>query len=72
MKRTGSIRPYAPQFACFSIADKAPVDSLFAKYRFDVVVNLAAQAGVRYSIGCWDMGFRLRSVCYTQYIVVYM
>lgn len=33
-----------------SIADRALVDSLFAKYRFDIVVNLAAQAGVRYSI----------------------
>ena len=33
-----------------SIADKALVDGLFEKYRFDVVVNLAAQAGVRYSI----------------------
>ena len=33
-----------------SIADKALVDELFAKYHFDVVVNLAAQAGVRYSI----------------------
>lgn len=33
-----------------NLADKALVDGLFAKYRFDVVVNLAAQAGVRYSI----------------------
>ena len=33
-----------------SIADKALVDQLFADYKFDVVVNLAAQAGVRYSI----------------------
>ena len=33
-----------------SIADKALIDKLFAEYRFDVVVNLAAQAGVRYSI----------------------
>ena len=33
-----------------SIADKALVDSLFEQYKFDVVVNLAAQAGVRYSI----------------------
>lgn len=33
-----------------NIADKALVDELFAKYRFSVVVNLAAQAGVRYSI----------------------
>ena len=33
-----------------NIADKALVDSLFEKYGFAVVVNLAAQAGVRYSI----------------------
>ncbi|MCR5849502.1 MAG: NAD-dependent epimerase/dehydratase family protein [Bacteroidaceae bacterium] len=32
------------------IADKPTIDSLFAKYHFDIVVNLAAQAGVRYSI----------------------
>ena len=33
-----------------SIADKELLEKLFAEYRFDVVVNLAAQAGVRYSI----------------------
>ncbi|MBR4206666.1 MAG: GDP-mannose 4,6-dehydratase [Clostridia bacterium] len=33
-----------------SIADKALIDGLFAEYRPAVVVNLAAQAGVRYSI----------------------
>ena len=33
-----------------SIADKALIDRLFEEYRFDIVVNLAAQAGVRYSI----------------------
>lgn len=33
-----------------SIANKPLVDSLFAEHKFDVVVNLAAQAGVRYSI----------------------
>ena len=33
-----------------SIADKAAIDHLFAEYKFTVVVNLAAQAGVRYSI----------------------
>ena len=33
-----------------SISDKVLVDRLFAEYKFDVVVNLAAQAGVRYSI----------------------
>lgn len=32
------------------LADKALIDKLFAEYHFDVVVNLAAQAGVRYSI----------------------
>ena len=38
------------EFVKGSIADKALVDSLFAKHNFSVVVNLAAQAGVRYSI----------------------
>ena len=33
-----------------NLADKQLVDDLFEKYGFDVVVNLAAQAGVRYSI----------------------
>ena len=32
------------------LADKAVVDSLFEKNGFDIAVNLAAQAGVRYSI----------------------
>lgn len=33
-----------------NIADKPLLDSLFSEYGFSVVVNLAAQAGVRYSI----------------------
>lgn len=33
-----------------SIADQKLVNELFSNYHFDVVVNLAAQAGVRYSI----------------------
>ena len=33
-----------------NLADKALIDRIFAEYHFDVVVNLAAQAGVRYSI----------------------
>lgn len=33
-----------------NIADKSLVDELFASYKFDIAVNLAAQAGVRYSI----------------------
>lgn len=42
--------PVAHTFVRGSIADKALVDELFAAHHFDVVVNLAAQAGVRYSI----------------------
>ena len=42
--------PVGHVFVKGSIADKSLVDSLFEKYRFDIVVNLAAQAGVRYSI----------------------
>lgn len=33
-----------------NLADKELIDQLFKKYSFSVVVNLAAQAGVRYSI----------------------
>lgn len=33
-----------------NIADKEQIEGLFDKYGFDIVVNLAAQAGVRYSI----------------------
>ncbi|MDY2942994.1 MAG: NAD-dependent epimerase/dehydratase family protein [Paludibacteraceae bacterium] len=33
-----------------NIADKAAVEQVFADYAIDIVVNLAAQAGVRYSI----------------------
>lgn len=33
-----------------NIADKGLIDKLFEEYKFSVVVNLAAQAGVRYSI----------------------
>ncbi|MBO4414117.1 MAG: NAD-dependent epimerase/dehydratase family protein, partial [Clostridia bacterium] len=32
------------------LADKSAVDRVFAENGFDIVVNLAAQAGVRYSI----------------------
>ncbi|MBQ0010569.1 MAG: NAD-dependent epimerase/dehydratase family protein [Ruminococcus sp.] len=33
-----------------NLADKGLIDQLFTDFHFDVVVNLAAQAGVRYSI----------------------
>ncbi len=38
------------RFVKGNIADKILIDSLFAEFKPDVVVNLAAQAGVRYSI----------------------
>lgn len=38
------------RFVKGNIADKALIDSLFAEFKPDIVVNLAAQAGVRYSI----------------------
>ena len=37
-------------FARLDLADRAGMEGLFAANRFDVVVNLAAQAGVRYSL----------------------
>lgn len=33
-----------------NLADKSLIDSIFATYRPEIVINLAAQAGVRYSI----------------------
>lgn len=38
------------EFYKIDIADKAAVDELFAQHKPEIVVNLAAQAGVRYSI----------------------
>ena len=38
------------RFVKGNIADKALIDRLFNEEHFDIVVNLAAQAGVRYSI----------------------
>ena len=38
------------RFIRMDIADKEPLDQLFSQEHFDKVVNLAAQAGVRYSI----------------------
>ena len=41
-----------PNFSFYKIdlVDKQSLDNLFAIYQFDYVINLAAQAGVRYSI----------------------
>ena len=38
------------KFVKGSIADRDLINKLFEEYKFDIVVNLAAQAGVRYSI----------------------
>ena len=50
IEKTASVSPVKHVFVKGSIADKALVDELFNTYHFDIVVNLAAQAGVRYSI----------------------
>ena len=50
IEKTAEASPVKHIFVKGSIADKALIDKLFAEYRFDIVVNLAAQAGVRYSI----------------------
>jgi len=38
------------RFYCCDIADRTVLPQIFEKERFDAVINLAAQAGVRYSI----------------------
>ena len=43
------------KFVKGNIADKALIDFLFAEYKPQIVVNLAAQAGVRYSISNPDV-----------------
>lgn len=43
------------EFIKGDLADKPLIDEVFAKCHFDIVVNLAAQAGVRYSINHPDV-----------------
>lgn len=51
IKRTADENPYSIwNFIKGSIADKALIEFVFDNYQPDIVVNLAAQAGVRYSI----------------------
>jgi len=50
LEREAASSPVRHVFIKGSIADKALVNDLFETYRPAVVVNLAAQAGVRYSI----------------------
>lgn len=60
LQRLESLKPSGVDyhFEQIDIADKAALDALFQRYRPSVVVNLAAQAGVRYSISHPD--------CYIQ------
>ena len=49
--RLQELAPYATfSFHKMELADKKSLDGLFDRHQFDVVVNLAAQAGVRYSL----------------------
>ena len=49
--RLDMLKPYDKfKFIKGDISDKPFIDKLFDEYKFDIVVNLAAQAGVRYSI----------------------
>ena len=50
IEKAAESSPVRHVFIKGSIGDKALVDELFQTYHFDIVVNLAAQAGVRYSI----------------------
>ena len=54
--RLDMLKPYKNfKFIKGDISDKTFIDNLFNEYKFDVVVNLAAQAGVRYSIDHPDL-----------------
>ncbi len=49
--RLDELAPYQTfSFLKMELSDKQSLDDLFGQHHFDVVVNLAAQAGVRYSL----------------------
>jgi len=48
--RLAQVRSGRFRFVKMDLADRAALPALFAAERFDAVVNLAAQAGVRYSV----------------------
>ena len=51
IQKKAEIKPqHTYKFIKGDLADNALIDSLFEENHFDIVVNLAAQAGVRYSI----------------------
>jgi nucleoside-diphosphate-sugar epimerase len=49
-KKADTAQRHTYKFIKGDLADKALIDNLFDENHFDIVVNLAAQAGVRYSI----------------------
>ena len=49
-KKADTAKRHTYKFIKGDLADKALIDNLFDENHFDIVVNLAAQAGVRYSI----------------------
>lgn len=50
IEKAGEESPVKHVFVRGSIADRSLIDSIFEEYHPQIVVNLAAQAGVRYSI----------------------
>ena len=48
--RLDHIGPQATRFHKLDLADKAGMNTLFTEFKPEVVINLAAQAGVRYSL----------------------
>ena len=48
--KEGRCKAFGLEVRKMDLADKDAIDRLFAEEKFDKVVNLAAQAGVRYSI----------------------
>ena len=55
IERAAETSPVRHTFVLGNLADKALVERVFSEYRPAVVVNLAAQAGVRYSIDHPDL-----------------
>ena len=54
------------KFVKGDLADKNLIDTLFKEHSFDIVVNLAAQAGVRYSIDQPDAYIGSNSIFYRR------
>lgn len=49
--RLNTLTPYSTfTFVAGELTDRQAINALFSQYKFDYVVNLAAQAGVRYSL----------------------